>query len=208
MADPKVKGLILCVSGPSGVGKDTIINELLKVRMGMCHSISMTTRPPRGDERHGVDYLFTDRETFEANIVTGEILEHDTYCGEYYGTPAKPILDMVEEGTDVILDITIKGAHEVVAKLPDAITIFLMPPSMRSLEQRLRIRGTDPDDQIGARLERAVNEVLEAPKFDYIIVNERIPDTIETILAIYTAEKHRSKRLTDIAAKITSGHWH
>jgi guanylate kinase len=196
------EGLLLLISGPSGVGKDTIISTLMAAKGGMAHSISLTTRPPRGGEQAGVDYYFTDKETFERLIADGEVLEYDVYCGHCYGTPAAPVRKMLAEGIDVLVDLTIKGAYSIIKAMPDAVSIFLLPPSTSLLEQRLRLRGTETVEEIAGRLEQAKAEIGEAYNFDYMVVNEDVEETIQTILSIYEAERHRSKRLKGLVEKI------
>ena len=195
-------GLLICVSGPSGVGKGTIIREVLRRRPGMAHSISVTTRAPRPGEQNGVDYYFSDRDSFRRMLEAGEILEHDIYCDHFYGTPLKPLQQLVAAGTDVLLDITVPGSLAVMENYPDCVTLCLLPPSLTELERRLSKRGTETAEVMQKRLAKAREEVNKASCFQYVVVNDDLAETARQILAIIDAEHCRYARLAGIEETI------
>jgi guanylate kinase len=196
------RGLVICVSGPSGVGKGTIIRQVLQMRTAMAHSISVTTRAPRPGEREGVDYYFRDSRAFLQMLDGGDILEHDVYCDQYYGTPRKPLEEIVGSGRDVVMDITVPGSLAVMENYPDCITLFLLPPSLTELQNRLRKRGTESDETMQKRLQKARDEVAMVGRFQYVVVNDDLETTARYILAIIDAEHCRYHRLSGIEKTI------
>lgn len=188
------KGLMISVSGPSGVGKGTIINEVRKLFPECKHSISVTTRAPRGEEQDGVEYYFRTKEEFEKLLSEGEILEYDKYVDNYYGTPATPLIEKSNNGFDVLLDITIAGSLALKKKFPQAVTVFILPPSFAQLEERLKGRGTESEELVAKRLAKAREEVLSAEKFDYVVVNDDLQTAVDSIVSIMKAEKLKYDR--------------
>jgi len=186
------KGLIVAISGPSGVGKGTVaaaVESKLEGVRDVAHSISVTTRPPRGEEQDGVEYYFRSREEFEDLIAKGQIIEYDEYLGNYYGTPAGPLAKMAEEGKVVLMDITIEGSLNLKKFFgEDAVTIFITPPSMEELRRRLEGRNTDAADVIARRLKQAEVELKRAEEFEYILQNNDVDETSEEILKIINKE--------------------
>ena len=199
------RGLIVAVSGPSGVGKGTVlarVEELLEQANpgSVGHSISVTTRAPRGQEQDGVEYYFRTKEEFEQMIKDDEIVEYDTYVDNYYGTPAGPLKEMVTKGQDVLFDITIEGSLALNRKFDvDTVTIFILPPSMEELEDRLRGRGTETEEKIQKRLAQAKEEIGRAGEFEYLVTNEDIDTAAKEIVAIITAEKLKASKNIDTA---------
>ncbi|NLC84721.1 MAG: guanylate kinase [Ruminococcaceae bacterium] len=196
------RGLIICVSGPSGVGKGSIIARIRELCPAIAHSISVTTRQPRPDEVEGVSYYFRKPEEFLAMLENDEILEYDSYCQNYYGTPRTPLDILVNQGTDVIMDITVPGSLAVMAKYPEVITIFLMPPSFTELQRRLSKRGTDHPDAVAARMANAKHEIRQAEKFQYVVVNDDIDTTAKRILCIIEAERCRYSQMKGIEDQV------
>ena len=184
----KKTGKLFIISGPSGSGKSTILREALPRIENAYFSISATTRAPRPTEEHGRDYLFIKQEEFDQIERQGGFLESARYVGNSYGTPVLPIKQRLMEGIDVILDIEVQGARQVKKKMPKAVAIFLFPPSMAVLEERLRARGTDPEEKILQRLERARKEYARAAFYDYLVINDEVERAVEEICAIITAE--------------------
>ncbi len=185
-------GKIFIISGPSGVGKSTVLSKALEEIGPYYFSISMTTREPREGERDGREYIFTDKETFEREIEREGFLEYVEYVGKYYGTPIKPIIDNIENGVDVFLDIEVVGRGNVVKKFPEAVSVFIMPPSLEELERRLRDRKSgESDDAISKRLARAEKEIEHAGEYDYIIVNDDVCRAAKELEEIITKEKSK-----------------
>jgi guanylate kinase len=195
-------GLAVCVSGPSGVGKGTIIKKVMQMRPEISHSISMTTRQPRPGEQHGVDYYFCEKEEFLARLAAGEILEYDVYCDEYYGTPKDALEAAVQAGKVVLLDITVPGSLSVMENYPDCVTIFVLPPSLSELQNRLLGRGTETAAKMELRLKKARDEVALADRFQYVVVNDDVTVTAECILSIIDAEHCRYRYMAGIARKV------
>ena len=199
------RGLIVAVSGPSGVGKGTVlakVEELLEQANpgSVGHSISVTTRAPRGQEKDGIEYFFRTKEQFEQMIKDGEIVEYDTYVDNYYGTPAGPLKEMVSKGQDVLFDITIEGSLALNRKFDvDTVTIFILPPSMEELENRLRGRGTETEEKIQKRLTQAKAEIGRAGEFEYLVTNGDLDTAAREIVAIITAEKLKASKNIDTA---------
>ena len=189
------RGLVFCVSGPSGAGKGTVIRRIMEMKPDMVHSVSVTTRPPRPGERDGEDYHFRTAAEFEAMLARGDILEHDCYCGNYYGTPRGPLDDFVSRGIDVLMDITVPGSLSVMNNYPEAITLFLLPPSFAELERRLRQRGTEDPETIRKRLAKAREEIGMTHNFTYAIINDDVDAAARSVLAIAEAEHCRYERL-------------
>ncbi|HEU4916903.1 MAG TPA: guanylate kinase [Acidimicrobiia bacterium] len=180
-------GRLLVVSGPSGSGKSSIVRELIE-RLGLEFSVSATTRLPRPGERHGVHYNFISRRDFEAMIENDELLEWAIYNNRYYGTPAAPIEETLEDRRDILLEIEIQGARQVRERKPDAIMYFIAPPSLEELEKRLRRRGDTSDEDIEDRLEIAESEIAEAPElFDHIIINDNLDQAVSELEGLITA---------------------
>lgn len=187
------KGLLVVVSAPSGCGKDTIVNEIVK-DMGddASISVSMTTRDMRVGEAEGINYYYVSKEQFEENIRNGEMLEYTTYGSNYYGTPVGPVKEKLKNGKVVFLIIEVEGGENVKKIFPDCVKIFVIPPSMEVLEKRLRGRGTDKDDVIRERLEIAKTELQRATEYDYIVENDALEEAVEDVKTIIRAEKLRT----------------
>ena len=187
-------GKLIIVSGPAGSGKSTVLKELFKLA-DYKFSISATTRSPRNGEVHGIDYYFISREEFSKKISDGEMLEHVEYSGNYYGTLKEPVEKMLNEGHNVVLEIEVVGALNVKEKYPEALMIFLTPPNYFELEKRLRGRGTETEESINNRLERAKKEIENIGKYDYLVLNEfgMQKETAFDINCIVEAEKCKIK---------------
>ncbi|MDD5931821.1 MAG: guanylate kinase [Oscillospiraceae bacterium] len=192
------KGKTFIVSGPSGVGKSTVLNALLQKRKDVYFSVSATTRPPRTGEEDHVHYHFIDVDTFREWIVKDEFLEYAEYVGNFYGTPKKYVDAAMEEGRDVILDIEIQGAIQVVSKRPDTVRIFIAPPSWDELERRLTERGTDTEEKIQKRLLRAKVEFQTAHTYDYFVINDTVENAVQELDAIMTAEHCKPQERMEI----------
>lgn len=191
------KGTVIVISGPSGVGKGTVVGELLKSSEKFALSISATTRKPRNGDIDGVNYFFLTVDEFKQKIEKGLILEYAEYCGNYYGTPREYVEQCINNGKDVILEIDVQGAINIKKNMPEAITIFIMPPSRKELENRLRGRNTETEDVIKSRLEKAIDEMKQSNKYDYIVVNNTVEQCVNHIKNIITAEKMKSSNMED-----------
>ena len=177
------KGKLVVISGASGVGKGTVLGIMMKKREDLKFSVSATTRPPRPSETDGVHYYFVTKEQFEDMIATGQMLEYSAHAANYYGTPRAQAEEKMRTGS-VLLDIEPNGAGQVKKAAPDAVLVFIMPPSMEELERRLRGRGDTPEDQIAMRLERAVWEMEQRHWYDHVVVNDDAERCADEILKI------------------------
>ena len=198
MVKRKKTGTLIVLSGPSGAGQGPICNELLKQVDTLNLSISMTTRSPRGNEADGKDYYFVTKEQFEEDIKKGNFLEYaKVYNDNYYGTPKKIVEESLASGKDIILEIDIQGALEVKEKMEEGIFIFIMPPSMRELKDRLVKRNTESKDKIIERFKNAYKEINEVTKYNYIVINDEVQNAVDKVKAIILAEKCRVDRIED-----------
>ncbi len=187
------QGKILIVSGPSGVGKGTVLKELRQRRPNMMFSVSATTREPRPGEIDGVHYRFMTKADFEALIARDALLEYAGYNGNYYGTPADPVVEGIARGEDWILEIEVKGALQVMSRRKDAISVFIAPPDMEVLRERLLNRGDTPPDVAEKRLQIAIEECSHAGEYDYVVVNNTVEQAVKEMEAILLAESCRSE---------------
>ena len=189
------RGLLIVLSGPSGVGKGTVRKALFEMpEQEFVYSVSMTTRPPRPGEVDGVDYYFVSREEFERQIAAGNLLEYAEFVGNYYGTPKDKVEEQLNKGKEVILEIEVNGALQVRDKCKDAVFIFLVPPTRKALYERLKTRGTESEERIIARITKANKEFKLAHQYDYIVVNDEIYNAADRIMAIIRAEHAKTFR--------------
>ena len=182
------KGKTFIISGPSGVGKSTVLKALLEKRSDVYFSVSATTRAPRPGEEDGVHYHFMDANSFRQRIAADEFLEYAEYVGNFYGTPKKYVDEAMEQGKDVILDIEVQGAIQVCSKRPETVRIFIAPPSWEELERRLTERGTDSPEKVQKRLLRAKVEFQTAHTYDYFVINDTVEEAVAELDSIMTAE--------------------
>lgn len=190
-------GLLYVLSGPSGVGKNTILAEVLSRRKDLTYSISATTRPPRGQEVDGVNYYFLSKEQFLAEIQNDGFLEWAEIYGYYYGTPKQMVLDRLHKGEHVILDVDIQGAAQIKRNYPNAILIFIYPPSIEELKRRLLARNTEDEAAINKRLAYLNQELAAVSFYDYVVVNDRLEEACQRVESIINAEEVR----------VTRGYW-
>lgn len=178
------KGLLIIYAGPSGVGKGTIVRNMLSKNDNLKLSVSVTTRQKREGETEGVDYYYITREKFSEMVNNDELLEHTEYCGNCYGTPKKAVMDMLDKGIDVLLEIEVDGFRQIKEKFPDAVSIFVLPPSQQELFDRLNKRGTETDEQKQLRIKQAEFELSQARWFDYRIINDDVNRASNEILSL------------------------
>ncbi len=197
------RGVLLVVSGPSGVGKGTVINRLFEIDDNLYFSVSATTRKPRPGEIDGVHYSFKTKEQFEHDIETGEMLEHTAFNGNYYGTPKSAVEERLSEGKDVVLDIEIQGARNVKRMMPEAVLVYLLPPSIEELKRRLIGRNTEDAETIAGRLHTAKTELNEAPElYDYFIVNDMVENAAIKIKDIIEGERCSKNAMQEVLKQI------
>ena len=195
MVEMDKSGLLIVLSGPSGVGKGTVCAALRKQMPDLTYSVSATTRSPRAGEKEGVNYFFKTRDQFKEMIRTGKLLEWAEYVGNYYGTPIEFVQQKLKEGKDVILEIEVQGAMKVKKTFPSGIFIFLIPPSLDELKSRIKSRGTESEESISNRLSVAEEELAMIKHYDYAVVNDSIDAACDRIRSIVTAERCRSDRV-------------
>lgn len=196
------KGGVFVVSGPSGSGKDTLLRELFKSRPEILFSISSTTRPMREEDITSPKYTFITRQEFEDMIEHGELLEYNVYVDNYYGTPKAPVVAAVEAGHDMFIEVDVNGAANIRKTLPEAVSIFIMPPSFSELERRLCGRGTDTREVIEARLKTALSEIKRAPEYDYIVVNGDINAAVSDIIHIIESHRLQTKQQLNLIDEV------
>ena len=195
MSNPSARGMLIVLSGPSGSGKGTIIKSLLSSRSDTVLSISVTTRQPRPGEIDGIHYFFRTREEFLEMISSDDLLEYAEYNGNFYGTPEESIKKWLAEGKNVLLEIEVQGAEQVMDHRSDLVSIFITIPSMEELERRLRDRGTENEDTIRGRMEVAKRELTRAFRYDYVVLNDQMDLAVGRISTIIDAEKMRYSRM-------------
>ncbi|OEF99088.1 guanylate kinase [Vulcanibacillus modesticaldus] len=191
----KQKGLLIVLSGPSGVGKGTVCSYLREKQKDIIYSVSATTRKPRVGEVDGVNYFFKTKDEFEEMIKKDQLLEWAEYCGNYYGTPRTFVEETLEEGKDIILEIEVQGALKVKEKYPEGIFVFLIPPSFAELKNRIFYRGTETEDIIKSRMSIAKDELQMMKYYDYAVVNDEVPNAVKRIQSIIEAERLRKDRI-------------
>jgi guanylate kinase len=191
--------IVYIISAPSGSGKSTLVNELFKMVHNLDFSISYTTRPPRGSEQNGKEYSFVAKQEFEAMIVDDEFLEHALVFGNYYGTAKRFLREAEARGHDLLLDIDVQGASQVKHRIPDAVSIFILPPDREKLEWRLRNRGLDSEAVIRRRLDTARREIENYSKYDYILVNNLLEQSADQLRNIVLAERVKRKTGTELS---------
>lgn len=189
----KKRGMLVLYTGSSGVGKGTIMKELLKRDPNIRLSVSNTTREPRKGEIDGVHYNFVTKEEFEKLIEADGYLEYAVYCDNYYGTPKKQVEDMLEQGFDVFLEIEVQGGLQVMKKYPDILSIFVLPPSLEILEKRLRERATEDNETIEKRLKEAEKEISFKDRYKYNVINDELEEAVNEILKILHMEENKRK---------------
>ncbi len=196
----KRRGILIVVSGFSGAGKGTLMKRLLAEYDNYALSVSMTTRQPREGEIDGVSYFFVDRDVFEREIENDGLIEYASYCGNYYGTPREYVERCLEEGKDVVLEIEIQGALKVKEKFPQALLLFVLPPSARELKKRLEGRGTESAQVIRSRLERAVEEAQGIENYEYLIINDDLEECVRQMHGIIQAAHSNPLRQKQLIA--------
>ena len=185
------KPLVFIISAPSGSGKSTLVNEILKAVSGLDFSVSYTTRAPRGSETNGKQYHFVTRKEFDQMVQADEFLEHAEFDGNCYGTARRFLREAERKGTDLLLDIDVQGAAQIHQKLPDAVSIFVLPPDKKTLEWRLRKRGENDEATIRRRLDTASREIEEYDRYNYVLINDQLEKSIERLEAIVLSERLR-----------------
>lgn len=198
------KGFLLVISGPSGSGKGTVSNQLLNRNKDIIFSVSATTRKPRIGEVDGLNYIFIDEESFKEMIEKDKFLEHAFVHNNYYGTPRDFVMEQIEKGEIVLLEIDVQGAMQIKKNYKEAVFIFLLPPTMDELKNRIIKRGTESEEDINRRFENAFKELDFVGEYDYFVVNEKVDEAVSNIESIIVAEKLRVKRQSGIKEKITS----
>lgn len=188
------KGFLIVLSGPSGVGKNTLMNRVIPRIPNLQYSVSATTRPPRSGEVDGVDYFFVSDEEFDRMIAEDEFLEWAEFVGNRYGTPRTFVEEQIQQGRTVIMDVDIQGALQIKQKMSDAVLVFLLPPTWEELRNRLNKRGKDPMEAIIKRLERSVEELKFIVDYDYFIINDHLDKAAERLITIINAERYRVAR--------------
>ncbi|MFC4387347.1 guanylate kinase [Gracilibacillus marinus] len=191
----KEKGILFVLSGPSGVGKGTVRKALFEQDTNLKYSISMTTRNIREGEKDGVDYFFRTHDQFKEMIEQNKLLEHAEYVGNYYGTPKQYVEEMIEKGHDVFLEIEVQGAMQVKQNFPQGVFIFLIPPSLEELKNRIQDRGTESEELIASRLQEARNEIEMMESYDYVVVNDTIDHAVKKVQAIVQGEHCKKERV-------------
>ena len=198
MIKSKKQGLLIVISAPSGAGKGTIINQMLEKNKNLWLSISATSRPMRSNDIEGETYYFYTKEEFQQKIKEDYFLEYALYANNYYGTPKKYIQEHLDKGQDVILEIEIQGAMQIKKIIPEALFVFVMPPSLKELRQRLINRGTDSKEKILERFKIAYQEMNEVTKYNYVVINDDVENAVDKILAIIKSERCRVDRIEEV----------
>lgn len=199
-----IKGRVYIISGPSGSGKDSVLKKVFERMPELSFSISSITRKMRPGEVEGEKYNFISRERFEQMIACDELLEHNVFVDNYYGTPKAPVVNCIESGKDIIIEVDVNGAAQIRKKMPQAISIFIMPPSLEVLKERLMARGTEGADVIEKRLNEALREIACAKDYDYIVVNDDLSKASDDVVLIMSVDRLKTDRNLELINKILS----
>lgn len=196
------KGRVYIISGPSGSGKDSVMKKVFEKQPNIAFSISSITRAMRPGEVEGEKYNFISCERFEEMIKNDELLEHNVFVGNYYGTPKAPVIKCIENGQDMLIEVDVNGAVQIREKMPEAISIFIMPPSLDVLKKRLTGRGTDSEEVIEKRLNEALREIASAKDYDYIVVNDDLETAANDFVSIMSIDRFKTDRNLELINKI------
>lgn len=196
------KGNLIVISGPSGSGKDTVLSKVFRLHPEIRLSISSITRDMREGEVQDGKYHFISREEFEKAIENNEMLEYNIYQNNYYGTPKAPVQKAIDEGAEIVLEVDVNGAKNVLKQFPEAISIFIMPPSFETLSKRLSSRGTESDEQIKGRLKAALDEIKQADIYDYIVVNDVLCEAVEDVISIIVSNRSKKERQINLIKEV------